>query len=216
MTGLHSPTLTNPDMILPNGSPSSAPPSPASSVLKESFTQPRGSNTLGSEDDGEETMRRSMRELFSNGIGSQRKASSTSPARKSDQNSNESTFPGERTPTHRSAHGGLLLASSPTFRNDFKSSSDGGSDDISNNHWEGFDGPIDETVMVSRHEADDLVGLSGLQDSHTGASTPDVNEPRLRSILDEDENDPASHAAMSKKAEQILANAKKRLLVRLA
>ena len=216
MTGLHSPTLTNPDMILPNGSSSSAPPSPTARALNDSFTQPRGSNSLGSEDDGEETMRRSVRRLLSNGIGSQRKVSSTSTARKSDQDSNETTIPGERTPTHQGAHDGLLLASSPTFRNDFKSSSDGGSDDISNDHWEGFDGPIVETVVVSRHEADELESLTSLQDAHSRVSTPDENEPRLRSILDEDENDPASHAAMSKKAEQILANAKKRLLVRLA
>lgn len=161
-------------------------------------------------------MRRSVRRLFSKGTGSQRKASSTSTARKSDQDSNESTIPGGRTPTHRSSHDGLLLASSPTFRNDFKSSSDGGSDDISNDHWEGFDGPIVETVVVSRHEVDDFVSINGRQGSHTGVSTPDVKEPRRRSILDEDENDPASHAAMSKKAEQILANAKKRLLVRFA
>lgn len=169
-------------------------------------------------------MRRSVRRLLSNGIGSQRKVSSTSTARKSDQDSNETTITGERTHTHHGAHDGLLLASSPTFRNDFKSSSDGGSDDISNDHWEGFDGPIVGTVElsfigtvdVSRHEAVDLISLDRLQRSHSSVSTPDGNEPRLRSILDEDENDPASHAAMSKKAEQILANAKKRLLVRLA
>ncbi len=35
------------------------------------------------------------------------------------------------------------------------------------------------------------------------------------SILDEDENDPYSHAAMTKRAEEILANAKKRLTVSL-
>lgn len=216
MTGLHSPTLTNPDMILPDGSPSSPPPSPAARTLNDSFTQLRGNNSLGSEDDAEETMRRSLRRLLSNGIGSQRKVSSTSTARKSDHDSNEIVIPGERTPTHHGAHDGLLLASSPTFRNDFKSSSDGASDNISNDHWEGFDGPIVETVVVSRHEADDLVSINSLQDSHSTVSTPDENEPRFRSILDEDENDPASHAAMSKKAEQILANAKKRLLVRLA
>lgn len=160
-------------------------------------------------------MRRSVRRLFSNGIGSQRKASGTSTAGKSDQDSNGSIIHGERTPTHHSGHDGLPLASSPTFRNDYKSSSNGGSDEISNDHWEGFDGPIVETVVVSCHEADELASLSDLQDSHPGVSTPDGNEPGLRSILDEDENDPSSHAAMSKRAEQILANAKKRLLVRL-
>lgn len=216
MTGLHSPTLTNPDMILPYASPSSAPPSPVSGAPHDSSTQPRDSNSLGSGDDGEEAMRQSVQRLFSNGIGSQRNDSSTSTARKSDQDSNGSIIHGERTPTHHSGHDGLLLASSPTLRNDYKSSSDAGSDDISNDHWEGFDGPIVGTVVVSRHEADERVSLKGAQDSRTGVSTPDGNEPGLRSMLDEDENDPASHAAMSKKAEQILANAKKRLLVRLA
>ena len=36
------------------------------------------------------------------------------------------------------------------------------------------------------------------------------------SILDEDENDPHSHAAMTRRAEEILANAKKRLTVSLS
>lgn len=161
-------------------------------------------------------MRRSVRRLFSNGIGSQRKASSTSTARKSDEDPNGSIIHRERTQTHNSSYDGLLLASSPTYRNDYKGSSDGGSDDISNDDWEGFDGPIVETVVVSRHEADERVNLDDVQDSHAGVSTPDGNESGLRFILDEDENDPTSHAAMSKRAENILANAKKRLLVRLA
>ena len=36
------------------------------------------------------------------------------------------------------------------------------------------------------------------------------------SILDEDEDDPHSHAAMTRRAEEILANAKKRLTVSLS
>ena len=36
------------------------------------------------------------------------------------------------------------------------------------------------------------------------------------SVLDEDENDPHSHAAMTRRAEEILANAKKRLTVSLS
>ena len=39
------------------------------------------------------------------------------------------------------------------------------------------------------------------------------NTYKTPSILDEDENDPESHAAMTKRAEEILANAKKRLNV---
>ena len=37
----------------------------------------------------------------------------------------------------------------------------------------------------------------------------------IRAILEEDEDDPSSHAALSIRAEQILANAKKRLIVSL-
>ena len=37
---------------------------------------------------------------------------------------------------------------------------------------------------------------------------------QVRAVSDEDEADPTSHAALSNRAEEILANAKKRLLVR--
>lgn len=46
-----------------------------------------------------------------------------------------------------------------------------------------------------------------------GVATPSNSAQGIRAILEEDEDDPQSHAAMSKRAEQILANAKKRLLV---
>lgn len=39
------------------------------------------------------------------------------------------------------------------------------------------------------------------------------NTYKTPSILEEDENDPTSHAAMTQRAEEILANAKKRLMV---
>lgn len=42
------------------------------------------------------------------------------------------------------------------------------------------------------------------------------NTYRTPSILEEDENNPNSHTAMSKRAEEILANAKKRLTVRVS
>ena len=38
-------------------------------------------------------------------------------------------------------------------------------------------------------------------------------QDQVRAVLDEDENDPLSHAALSVRAEEILANAKRRLTV---
>ena len=58
------------------------------------------------------------------------------------------------------------------------------------------------------------------QQSSEGKAEQDYGHAETRdstystpSILDEDENDPHSHAAMTKRAEEILANAKKRLTV---
>ena len=55
---------------------------------------------------------------------------------------------------------------------------------------------------------------------HAEAAAPDSDLVETRnstystpSILDEDEDDPHSHAAMTRRAEEILANAKKRLTV---
>jgi len=52
------------------------------------------------------------------------------------------------------------------------------------------------------------VSASPVQDDEIGQTT--YSTP---SILEEDENDPTSHAAMTRRAEEILANAKKRLTV---
>ncbi len=153
-----------------------------------------------------------MRRLFSNGFGSQRKASNT--AIQSDKGSTGTLIHREIKLSPEDGHDGLLPASSPTFRDryDYKSSSDGGSDDLNIDHWEGFDGPIIESV-IEQHIDDDRGSLNSHQESRNGSSKPDGNEPVSHPIPDEDEDNPNSHAAMSKRAELILANAKKRLLV---
>ena len=58
------------------------------------------------------------------------------------------------------------------------------------------------------------------QNGYAEASVPDSDSLEIGdnvysppSILDEDEDDPHSHAAMTRRAEEILANAKKRLTV---
>ena len=73
-----------------------------------------------------------------------------------------------------------------------------------------------------------LASSPALQEDHENKSQIDPGEAAAQdgdhvetrdttysppSILDEDENDPHSHAAMTRRAEEILANAKKRLTV---
>lgn len=155
-----------------------------------------------------------MRRLFGNAVKS--RSQGLDPPLHTDEPSNGGVRLGESKLTHYSGHTGknMLLASSPTLPESYdrKSSSNAGSDDISNGYWEGFDGPIIEMVADPYHGRDQG-SLNGRREPHDETSIPDHNDQGLRTILDEDENDPNSHAAMSKRAEQILANAKKRLLV---
>lgn len=209
-----SPTLTNPDMILPYGSRSSATATSNPRQLHNfsTYSSNSGSPTFG--DDDEENMRRGVRRLFGNAGKSRREG--LDPPVHTDKASNGGVRPGEPKYDHSSGHkgGDMLLASSPTLPDSYdrKISSNVRSDEISNGYWEGFDGPIIEMVATP-YRVRDQEGLNGRREPRNGGSTPDHNEPGLRTILDEDENDPNSHAAMSKRAEQILANAKKRLLV---
>ncbi|MCJ1271751.1 hypothetical protein MMC22_011656 [Lobaria immixta] len=207
-----SPTLTNPDMILPYGSRSSAAATSTPRDLRHFSTHSSNSGSPTSGDDGDENMRRGVRRLFGNGVKSQREGLDL-PVQTDV--SKEGGRPGEPKQTHYSGRTGenRLLASSPTLHDnyDHRSSSNAGSDEISNGYWKGFDGPIIEMV-TGTHHSHDQASLTGRREPRDEGSTPDHKEQGLRTILDEDENDPNSHAAMSKRAEQILANAKKRLL----
>ena len=85
--------------------------------------------------------------------------------------------------------------------------------------WSGFDTATPRgTDSLSLAENDDPMAPDGRASPTHGFEprVPEVLESvqTARSILDEDENDPTSHAALSLRAEQILANAKKRLTVR--
>lgn len=212
-----SPTLTNPDMILPYGSRSSAAATSSSSDFHRFSAHSSNSGSLVSGDDGEENMRRGVRRLFGNAIKSRRDG--LDPPMQTNETSNGGMRLGEQKQTKHDVHKGQIppLASSSTSSTlhdsyDHKSSSNAGSDETRNSYWEGFDGPIIEMVTdpyLDRNQG----GLNRRREPHDMVSTPDPNEQGHRIILDEDENDPNSHAAMSKRAEQILANAKKRLLV---
>lgn len=63
------------------------------------------------------------------------------------------------------------------------------------------------------HEDTNGIGLERLSESPEEEDGPSYNTYTAPSILDEDEDDPESHAAMTRRAEEILANAKKRLTV---
>lgn len=207
-----SPTLTNPDMILPYASPSSA-TSSTSKDFRQFSTHPRNGGNTTPEDD-EEKMRRGIRRLFGNGGKFQRDDSDTAILIKDDRKGTLIHTDSKLSSQH--GHNGktVVLASSPTFYHtpSHKSSSSVKDDKTDDDYWEGFDGPAVESVPasdLSRHQE----SFNGDPEPSDRASTPDHSQQSV-AIQDEDENDPTSHAAMSNRAEQILANAKKRLLVR--
>lgn len=102
----------------------------------------------------------------------------------------------------------LFLTPSPTSDDEY----DFGHPKIINGHWQGFDGPSEEIVIPSHHKQ--AQRSPEAKRAPRKKSPPPVNgSQEIRAILDEDEDDPHSHAAMSRRAELILANAKKRLLV---
>jgi len=179
--GLPSPTLTNPDMVLPHKSPSSesSPSTPRNLPrLPSPPTAQRGhrraESTLNEKPRAKNTM-----SPFRNGVlrrhdGSIRLKSSSERGdrRMSNEQSRFSYQPNGDSP----------FASSPTLHGD-------------------FNGIEQWSYTDNVREDDDLV-----ESRNTTYHTP--------SILEEDENNPYSHAAMTRRAEEILANAKKRLTVR--
>ena len=175
-----SPTLTNPDMILPHDSSSddSAPSTPRRPQrIPSPPTFENGRNRSDSAPDEKPRVKPTMYSPFRNGLlrrhdGSTRLRSSSENRDKRDQ-SRFSYQPENGDP----------LASSP----------------ILPEHYNG-------TEQKSYAE-------TAMEDyGHVETRDSIYNTP---SILEEDENDPYSHAAMTKRAEEILANAKKRLTVSL-
>lgn len=103
----------------------------------------------------------------------------------------------------------LFLTPSPTSDDEY---GDFTHPKIINGHWQGFDGPSEEIVVQRYHNQSQRSPEA--KRAQRKISPPPVNgSQEIRAILDEDEDDPHSHAAMSRRAELILANAKKRLLV---
>lgn len=213
-TGLPpSPTLTNPDMILPYNSPSSASTSSITPRETQQYLthQPSADDSTSFGENGQGDMKRGVRRLFGNGAKSSRgDASKTTPLGE-DINGNMRNR--EHKPNVPSRER-LILTPSPVPGDEYSlgSRSNTTPDDIKNGHWEGFDGPVEE-VGADPYDINTHTSRKLEQEQGHASPTPSNHAQSIRTILDEDEDDPQSHAAMSKRAELILANAKKRLLV---
>ena len=182
-----SPTLTNPDMILPYGHSSSSESSPETPRHHQQFenfasVSPNIDARPTRSDPSPEARRRlkpagQSLSPFRNGVlsrpgGPTRAKSVTEREKAGDgrirfENSRLSYKPGPDKP----------VGSSPTLRDDFSQN----------------------RVII-------------IEDDLQSDFAPD-NTYQTPSILEEDEDNPNSHTAMSKRAEEILANAKKRLTV---
>lgn len=206
-----SPTLTNPDMILPYTSRSLA--STSSITPRESqhhSTQQLRVDDSPSLDENGHDMKKGVRRLFGNGAKSSRGDGNKTSSLKEDGNGNLRNGDHQ---FNRPSRERLFLTPSPTPEDQYRlmPASKSGRIEIKNGHWEGFDGPVEEASEDPYDIQAESPKMRSRQE-HT-SPTPDVNAQAFRAILDEDEDDPQSHAAMSKRAELILANAKKRLLV---
>ena len=149
-------------------------------------------------------MKGAMRKLFGDGERTKlQKARNPKSSQTVDMNGKTSaaSFP---------SSGDSVLASSPTLHDDYASTM---KDKVqtSNGYWNGFDGTERRGSPDEEEPADDedvgppKYGFPPLDNEKDGFSVPP----------DIEDDDAYSHAAMSIRAEQILANAKKRLTVSL-
>ncbi len=95
-----------------------------------------------------------------------------------------------------------------------KSRSGSGRDERKSTPKEDSTLPSSPTLQESYNKEGENGGTEGAVQDYDHVETRDSTYTSP-SILDEDENDPHSHAAMTRRAEEILANAKKRLTVSL-
>jgi len=175
--GVPSPTLTNPEMILPNSSASS--PSMPRQHQRHPSPPSIGSIRHGrSESAPDEKLRvkGAMYSPFRNGVLRRHNGSVT---RRSNSESGDKRNAIEKNPLPYQQGEEASLASSPTLHED--------------------PGNFGQRIYTESTQGD-------YENDEGTYSTP--------AILEEDENDPSSHAAMTRRAEEILANAKKRLTVR--
>ncbi|KAL8689406.1 MAG: hypothetical protein Q9218_004918 [Villophora microphyllina] len=196
-----SPTLTDPDMILPT-SHAEQDTSPirqadSSSALPEWHHAPTG-------EDGQ--MKSAMRNLLGNGHSLRHKGSEKSLKIQEASDIRPQSKQSEL--SQRSA--GSTLASSPLLHEDFgfKSMRDTRAREESNDHWDTVDdGSVISESISPLVEAE----REGYLMSENGGLNGYKFSDRFRKAIVEEDDESYSHAAMSVRAEEILANAKKRL-----
>ncbi|KAI9875479.1 MAG: hypothetical protein M1830_008421 [Pleopsidium flavum] len=221
--GPPSPTLTNPDMILPytvyplNPKPSPANrPSPPSEAIGERLNSqlpnqvsekaisnarsvtPGNTPPLGSYGSG--TMLPDIEEVDTTPKGGRSRRTS----------SGSRTPPLVWPPRLATTQRGGSIHVEPYLKRLSHGSSSVGSEDFDFGHWGGFDGAASvdgESVFQDEEEDNSLAA------AHAGYGTVQLSNgiQRKDTVLEGDHEDPFSHAALSKRAERILANAKKRL-----
>lgn len=175
---LPSPTLTNPDMILPYASSSDS--SSSTRRRPQKLPSPPSNGELLARSaslDYKGRMKPAGHSLspFRNGTLS-RPSESTRTRSSSESGNGRIKFENSRL-SYR-PRGDMPIASSPTLRDDHNRSNQNRTSEDTERDY-----------------------------------APENNTYSTPAILEEDENDPHSHAAMTKRAEQILANAKRRLTV---
>ncbi|OCK77875.1 hypothetical protein K432DRAFT_333135 [Lepidopterella palustris CBS 459.81] len=222
-SGLPSPTLTNPDMILPESTRSFSP-----SPYDHAQRPPSPSSLLYFASHSAQTIKLASAPQGRRGP-SPRTMSPPITAR-----SSVSTLPNiaevDATPTMRNHHDDVF-ASSPTLRDSIlghnmdswegyanrrlsNASSSVHSEDLENMKWPGFDGPgaFDDSGVVLDEDEDEEEHIGQLPKVANGDDDLD-NERWLDGPAEDGDDDPYSSAALSRRAEIILANAKKRLNV---
>lgn len=153
-------------------------------------------------------MRKAVLNLFGNGHRSRDKEPDMTMLRGGDTNSRAD---GERSRQSQRTSMSSALASSPTLHDeyDLTSASDVVSDGADEETWEGFDGPSNGeiTSQYQDFKGNGFVANGAWEDKIVMSNGATHAGP------DGDMNESYSSAAMSIRAEQILANAKKRLTV---
>ena len=209
-SGLPSPTLTNPDMILPFDSPSSASNSKRAQRTPSPPPIDNVDQLHSADGNGPGEMKSAMRKLLPNGDGAKlrkpRHENGTLEKAKRSRNS--------RSPPAKGANGFQVFASTPTLKDNYAppTTNAAASNGNDRSRWDRSSGVEDEDDSSPHSE--------GSQDGALDLGRPTYGFPSLDNEKDgfsappemEDE-DSYSHAAMSIRAEQILANAKKRLTV---
>ncbi|KAL8766339.1 MAG: hypothetical protein Q9209_006866 [Squamulea sp. 1 TL-2023] len=196
-----SPTLTNPDMILPDDSHAHQRPSPQQINGPSTLPQWHDSSTTI---DGQ--MKSAVRNLFGNGHRLRHRSSEK--ALKTQEPLDIRPQSKQLELSRRSTNS--AMASSPLLHEEFGSKSMGGPlpRDGPNDNWD----PLDDGSVISE-SVSPLVEAE--RDSYIMSDNGSLDgyrfSDRFRKAIDEEDDESYSHAAMSVRAEEILANAKKRL-----